>query len=163
MSKTAQVRFCCPKRGRSFRTVLTALSFLVSATVTCQQSHGPLESGGGPSSPYAPQNGPWSEGSSPTSASADNSYIYRDTLLPCIPWKGAGAHNPVNYTPTQPAVTVSSAADSGAGTLRAAITRAAAGATIGFAAHPADSTIRLRTELALTRNVTIDIDAQRAT
>ena len=83
-------------------------------------------------------------------------YIYWNANQPCPPWNNVGAYKPTNYSGTTPSITVTSAADSGTGSLRNALAQAAAGATIGFAANLADSVIKLKTQLTISKKVVID-------
>jgi predicted outer membrane repeat protein len=62
-----------------------------------------------------------------------------------------------DYTPVPvPIGIVTSSTDSGSGSLRAVLASAAPGATIIFASNLSGGTIRLSSELSLTKNVTID-------
>jgi hypothetical protein len=91
-----------------------------------------------------------------TSGAVDPMYVYWSIGQPCPPWNNVGAYKPSNYSGTAPSITITSAADSGTGTLRNALAQAAAGATIAFSPDLADSTIKLKSQLVVKKQVVID-------
>jgi len=133
-----------------------AISALASCMLLCAPQNSPVWPPEDQAAPLDRQTSQQSVFDATSAQAADPAIIYWDPMSPCAPPENAGCYKPANYVPTTPTVTVTSANDSGAGTLRNALAAAAAGGVIGFAANLADSTIRLKTQLVISKLVTID-------
>ena len=92
-------------------------------------------------------------GGSTSSGSAGAPPTSTCTPAPPSSFDPVGAYEPPPSTPT---VVVTSSADSGVGSLRAALATAAEGAVVGFDKVLANKTIVLETTLTLTKGITLD-------
>jgi len=134
----------------------TVISALASCMLLCAPQYSPVRPPEDQGAPLDRQTSQQSIFDVASAQAMDPAIIYWDPLSPCAPPGNVGCYKPANYVPATPTVTVTSVSDSGAGTLRNALAAAAAGGVIGFAANLADSTIRLKTQLVISKRVTID-------